>query len=203
MWLCCIGCWLWNSDVASDEQLEQKNIFSAWRWKTKVKKYFNFWLYACVLFYESLVVSSRTTWRLAFWVLWRLACCSQNTVAKAQRPIVTSHCLHMPLSWKRQCSVYRSPLNSIWHYKHVCVSAYMWRHKLEATLGWIYIDWHHIYQKDDGANAKHESCRRLCDQQITMGRVFSAHYRNLTLHFPSVSRRFKSWDMHCLNEFLE
>ena len=33
------------------------------------------------------------TWRL---VLWRLACCSQSTIAKGQQPIVTSHCLHVP-----------------------------------------------------------------------------------------------------------
>ena len=69
--------------------------------------------------------------------LWRLACCSQNTVANAQKPIVTSHCSHVPLRRKRQCSFYRSPLNLIWHYKHVCASAHTWRHKLEATLGWI------------------------------------------------------------------
>ena len=37
------------------------------------------------------------TWRQAFWVLWHVACCSQNTAAKAQQPIVTSHCLHVHL----------------------------------------------------------------------------------------------------------
>ena len=111
VWLCCIGCWLWNGDVSSDEQLDQ-----------------------------------------AFWVLWRLTCCSQNTIAKAQQPIVTSHCLHVRLSRKRQCRVYRSPLHLMWHYKHVCVSAYTWRHKLEATLGWI-TSTGIIYQRDDGANA--------------------------------------------------
>ena len=26
------------------------------------------------------------------------------------------------------------------------------------------VDWHHIYQNDDGANAEHERCRRLYDQ---------------------------------------
>ena len=31
-----------------------------------------------------------------------------------------------------------------------------------------YIDWHHIYQKGDGANIKHARCRRLYDQQITI-----------------------------------
>ena len=90
------------------------------------------WKFSCFLSH-----CCRRTWRLAFWVLCRLACCSQNTVAKAQQPIVKSHCLHVPLSRKRQCSVSLSPLNLIWHYKHVCVSACTWRHTLEATLGWI------------------------------------------------------------------
>ena len=73
----------------------------------------------------------RRTWRLVFWVLWHLAYCSQNTVAKAQQPIEMSHCLHVPLSEKRQCSVYHSPLNLIWHYKHVCVSV------LPHTSPWV------------------------------------------------------------------
>ena len=113
----------WNADVSSDAQLEQKNIFSDWRWKTKFKKYFNFWLYACVFlsagsylwkftcFYSH---CCRCMWCLAFWVLWCLACCSQNIVAKAQQPIATSHCLHMHLSGKRQRCIYRSPLNLVY-----------------------------------------------------------------------------------------
>ena len=83
-------------------------------WKKKVKKYFHFWLYACVFllwkFSCFLSYYCRRTWRLAFWVLWRLACCSQNTVAKAQQSIVTSRCLHLPLSRKRKYSVCRTPV---------------------------------------------------------------------------------------------
>ena len=71
---------------------------------------FYLWKFSCFHSY-----CCRRTWWLVFWVLWRLTCCSQNIVAKAQQPIVTSHCLHMPLSRKRQCSVYRSSLNLIYY----------------------------------------------------------------------------------------
>ena len=104
VWLCCIGCWIWIDDVSSDEQSEQKNIFSDWWLKTKFKKYFNFWLYACVFLFVK--------------------------VAKAQQPIVTSNCLHVHLSGKRQRGVYHSPLSLVWHYKQDSVSVYTWRHKL-------------------------------------------------------------------------
>ena len=125
----------------------------------------------------------RRTCRLGFWVLWRLVFCSQNTVAKAQQPIVMSHCLHMHLSRKRQSSVWRSPLNLVWHYKYVCVSAYMWRHKLGNYTGLNYRDWQHIYQKADGANAKCECCRRLYDQEITMGQAIFCGLLELDLAF--------------------
>ena len=119
----------------------------------------------CVLIYESLVASTRIVvdacgvWR--FGHLWRLACCSSNTFAKAQQSIVMSPCLHVHLSRKRQRGVYRSPLNLVWHYKHVSVSAYTWRHKLGNYIWLNYRDWQHIYQKADGTNAKRERCRRL------------------------------------------
>ena len=139
--------------------------------------------------------------------LWRLACYSQNTVANVQQPIVTSRCLHVPWSRKRRCSVYRSPLNLIWqswwHYKHVFVSAYLWRYKLEATLGWI-TSTGIIFIKRMMAPTPSMSVATVCTTNKSQwGKVFSADYRNLTLHFPSVSRRFKSWDTLCLNEFLE
>ena len=137
----------------------------------------------CVVIYESLVVSSQRMWHLVFWALWCLACCSQNTVAKVQQPIVTSHSLHVPLSQKRQYSVDHSPMNLIWHYKHVCVSAYTWRHKLEATLGWITSTGNLIYQKDDGANTKHERCHRLYAQLITMGQGIICGLLELDLAF--------------------
>ena len=80
-WLCCIGCWLWNGDVSSDEQLEQKNIFSDWWWKTKIKTYFNFWLYACtrVLIYEGLVVTTRIV--IDARGAWRFGHCDVSRVA--------------------------------------------------------------------------------------------------------------------------
>ena len=46
-----------------------------------------------------------------------------------------------------------------------------------------YIDWHHIYQKDDGTNAKHERCRHLYDQQITMGQGIFCGLPELDLAF--------------------
>ena len=157
----------------------------------------------CVLIYGSLVVftcivvDARGTWHFGYCDV------SQNTVAKAQQPIVTSHYVHVPIRGKRQCSVYRSPLNFIWHYKHVCVSAYTWRHKLEATLGWI-TSTGIISIKRMMAPMPSMSIAAVCTTNKSQwGKVFSADYRNLTLHFPSVSRRFKSWDVLCLSEFLE
>ena len=122
-------------------------------------------------------------WCLVFWVLWHLACCSQNTIAKEQQPIVTSHCLHVHWCGKRQRCVYRSLLNLVWHYKHVCVSAYMWRHKLGNYTRLNYRDWQYIYQKADGANAKRERCHHLNDQQITMGQAVFYGLLELNLAF--------------------
>ena len=65
-----------------------------------------------------------------------------------------SHCLHVHLSQKRQCGVYRSLLNMVWHYKYVC-----------------------------GANAKHEHCRGLYDQHITMGQAIFCGLPELDLAF--------------------
>ena len=39
------------------------------------------------------------------------------------------------------------------------------------------------YQKDDGANTKHERCRRLYDQQITMGQGIFCRLPELDLAF--------------------
>ena len=53
------------------------------------------WKFSCYLWH----CCRRMCW-LALRVLWRIPCYSQNTVAKAQQPIVISHCLHMPSSQK-------------------------------------------------------------------------------------------------------
>ena len=125
-------------------------------------------------------------WCLAFWILWHFTCWSLNTVVKAEQAIVsfvTSHCLHMHLSLKCQCGVYCSPLNVVWHYKHVCVSAYTWRHKLGHYARLNYRDWQHIFQKADGTNAKLERCHHLYGQQITMGQAILYGLPELDLAF--------------------
>ena len=45
------------------------------------------------------------------------------------------------------------------------------------------IDWHHIYQKNDGANAKRERCSRFYDQRIMMGQGIFCGLPELDLTF--------------------
>ena len=122
----------------------------------------------CALIYESLVVSSRIivdargAWRLGYCDVSRV---THKTPLLRRSNRLWRHVVYTCLSVENANTLFTVPLlNFVWHYKHVCVSAYTWRLKLEATF-----DWHHIYQKGDGANAKQERCRHLYDQQITVG----------------------------------
>ena len=58
---------------------------------------------------------------------------------------------------------------------------------METQIGsytWLNnIDWHHTYEKEDSANAKHERCHRLYDQQITMGQGIFCGLPELDLAF--------------------
>ena len=96
---------------------------------------------------------------------------------------MTSHCLHVPLSRKRQCSVYRSPLNLVWHNKNVCVSAYTWRHKSEATFGWITSTGIISIQRMMALMQSMIVACRLYDQQITMGQGIFCGLPELHLSF--------------------
>ena len=100
----------------------------------------------------------RRTLCLTFWVLWDLARCSQNTVGKAQQPIVKLHSLHVHLS------------RIVYLHTHV--------EEMGSYTRLNYPDWQHLYQMmmAPTPNAKREHCRRLYDQQITMGQViFCVH----------------------------
>ena len=76
----------WISLLINGERHNSKNISIS----GCMRVCFYLWKFSCFLSH-----CCRCTGRLAFWVLWRLACSSQSTVARAQQPIVTSHCLHV------------------------------------------------------------------------------------------------------------
>ena len=118
-----------------------------------------------------------------------------------QRPIVTSHCLHVHFSQKRQHSVYRCLLNLVWpvcHYKHACVSAYTWRHKFGS-----YTRLNCISIKRLMASTISVSIAAVCTTNKSVGQDIFCGLLELDLAFSSVSCRIKSWDRLCLKEVLE
>ena len=148
----------------------------------------------------------RCTWCLTFWVLWicDVSQIDHKTLFLRRSDRLWHHkCLHVHFSEKRQQGVYHSPLNlvwPVWHYKHACVSGYMWRHKLGSYTRLI----GNISIKRLMAPTTSVSVATVCTTNKSQwGKIFSVKYRNLTLHFPSVSCWFKSWDMLCLSEILE